>query len=194
MASSPLIPATVFLDANVLYPAALRDFLMRLGLDGLLRIRWSNFVHEEWMKAVLRNFPDIGRSQVERIRDLMNLHSADSLVEGFEGRINSLTLPDANDRHVLAAAIHCEAEIILTRNLRDFPESILNDHGIKAQDPDDFLHRLFLDNPERLIAVARSHRSNLKNPPKSPSGYLDSLQKQGLIQTTAALVEHASKI
>lgn len=125
MPSSPVAPVTVFLDANVLYPAALRDLLMRLALQGVMRARWSNRVHEEWMQAVLRDHPHLTCRQLERTRDLMNRHAADSLVTGFEHRIAQLTLPDPDDRHVLAAAIHCHAEVILTRNLRDFPASAL---------------------------------------------------------------------
>lgn len=83
----------IFLDANVLYPAALRDLFMRLALQKLYRPRWSNLVHEEWMAAVLRNSPDITRQQLERTRELMNFHAQGSLVTGFEGRIEGLELP-----------------------------------------------------------------------------------------------------
>ena len=120
----------------MLYPAGLRDLLMRLTLSGLLRARWSDIVHEEWMQAVLRDFPDITYSQLERTRDLMNRYAIDSLVTGFEDRIDQVTLPDPDDRHVLAAAIHCHADISLTRNLKDFPHAILTKHSIVAKAPD----------------------------------------------------------
>lgn len=194
MASSPLTPKTVFLDANVLYPAGLRDFLMRLTLCGLLRARWSNLVHEEWMQAVLRDYPDLTRSRIERTRDLMNQHAAGSLVAGFEEQIEALTLPDPDDRHVLAAAIHCRAEVILTRNLKDFPESVLTAHGIVAQAPDPFIYSLLLANVDDVIAVAKQHRENLKNPPKTVSEYLGSLEQQGLHQTVAALRMYTERL
>ena len=89
-----------FLDANVLYPAALRDLFMRLALQKLYRPRWSDLVHEEWIAAVLRNFPDITQQQLERTRNLMNLHAKDSLVTGFEHRIDKFELPDSDDRPV----------------------------------------------------------------------------------------------
>ena len=85
---------TAFLDSNVLYPAALRSFLMWLTLHGLFRARWSDMVHEEWMAAVQHQFPDIARERLERTRNLMNLHAADSLVTGFEALIENLELPD----------------------------------------------------------------------------------------------------
>ncbi len=105
---------TAFLDSNVLYPAALRNFLMWLALNGLFRARWSDMVHKEWMGAVARDFSDVTRAQLERTRDLMNLHAEDSLVTGFEELIESLELPDPSDRHVLAAAIRCGADVLVT--------------------------------------------------------------------------------
>lgn len=185
--------ATVFLDANVLYPAGLRDFLMRLTLGGLFRARWSDLVHEEWTEAVLRNHPDLIRSQLEKTRNLMDKYAAESLVTGFEHRIEHVTLPDPDDRHVLAAAIHCEASMILTRNLKDFPESTLATHGIVAQAPDPFIHALLVSQPEDVLAAARQQRANLKNPPKTVAEYLGSLEQQGLYETVAELkayVEH----
>lgn len=194
MEALPLTPAIVFLDANVLYPAGLRDFFMRLTLQGLLRARWSDRVHEEWMQAVLRDFSNITRPQLERTRDLMNRYAVGSLVTGFEHRIDHLTLPDPDDRHVLAAAIHCRAEVILTRNLKDFPASVLGKHGLHAQAPDPFLHALLMANAESVIATARQHRANLINPPKTVEEYLASLEQQGLHRTVAALREYVAHI
>ncbi|MEM7125697.1 MAG: PIN domain-containing protein [Chloroflexota bacterium] len=194
MASPTPQSVTVFLDANVLYPAGLRDLLMRLAAYGLFRARWSNLVHEEWIEAVLRDFPDITRSQLERTRRLMDQHVMDSLVTGFEDRIDALQLPDPDDRHVLAAAIHCNASILLTRNLKDFPESTLKPYGIVAQSPDAFIHSLLVAGPDDVIAVARQHRTSLKNPPKSVDEYLDSLEQQGVNQSVSALRAYAEHL
>ena len=51
----------------------------------------------------------------------MDRHFPDALVVGFEPLIDGLTLPDADDRHVLAAAIRGQADVIITQNLKDFP-------------------------------------------------------------------------
>ncbi len=112
---------TAVYDACVLYPAPLRSLLMYLAVTDLYRARWSNDIHEEWMRSVVEDHPDITRAQVERIRDLMNAHVRDCLVTGYESLIPSLTLPDPDDRHVLAAAIRCGADAIVTANLKHFP-------------------------------------------------------------------------
>ena len=180
-------PLTVFLDANVLYPAALRDLFMRLALQGLFRAKWSNQVHEEWMEAVQRDFPNITRTQLERTRDLMNLNAVDSLVSGFEQQIESIKLPDPDDRHVLAAAITGNASRIITSNLKDFPAAALQPYGIKAQHPDDFIIQLMDTNMEGVCIAARQHRTNLKNPPKTALEYLVTLERQGLTKTVVRL-------
>ncbi|MCA3219062.1 MAG: PIN domain-containing protein, partial [Burkholderiales bacterium] len=105
---------TVVYDACVLYPAPLRDLLMRLALADLYRARWTDAIHNEWIRALLARRPDLKREDLERTRELMNLHVRDSLVTGFEPLIPSVELPDADDRHVVAAAIHCGASLILT--------------------------------------------------------------------------------
>ena len=117
---------TAFLDASVMYPAPLRDFLMVLAVNELFNARWSQQVHQEWLEAVLRNRPDLTRSQLERTQQLMNSHIADALVDSFEHLINGLSLPDPDDRHVLAAAIKSNTTVIVTCNLKDFPQRVLS--------------------------------------------------------------------
>jgi len=189
-----MAPLTVFLDANVLYPAALRDLLMRLALQGLFRAKWSDMVHEEWMEAVQRDFSNITRPQLERTRDLMNRNAIDSLVTGFEHLIESIKLPDPDDRHVLAAAIASAATRIVTFNLKDFPTTSLQPYGIKAQHPDEFITQLMEIDMESVCTAARQHRINLRNPPKTALEYLGTLERQGLPKTVARLREFASII
>ncbi len=96
-----------FFDANVLYPSGLRNFLMHLALTGIFRAHWSAQVHEEWMRSLLKNRPDLSHDNLERTRHLMNKALPDALVTGYEHLIDSIHLPDWDDRHVLAAAIRC---------------------------------------------------------------------------------------
>ncbi len=104
-----------------------------------------------------------------------------------ESLIEQLTLPDADDRHVLAAAIHGGATVIVTANLRDFPAAILAGHGIVAQHPDAFLHELFKSNPGDVLSALRTLRLDLKNPPRTAVELLSLMERQNLTASAAAL-------
>ncbi len=178
---------TAVYDACVLYPAQLRSLLMYLALTDLFQAKWTDAIHEEWMRSVVKNHPDITRSQAERVRDLMNAHVRDCLVTGYEGLIPALHLPDPDDRHVLAAAIQGRADVIVTFNLKDFPAATLAPLGIEARHPDEFVtHLLDLDSGAVCLAVKRQ-RESLKHPPKSVEEFLPALELCDLPQTVARL-------
>ncbi len=182
-------PFTAFFDANVLYPAQLRNLLMYLAVPGIFRGRWSEDVQEEWISNLLDSRPDLTRAQLERTCQLMNLHVPDALVTGYEQLIPALTLPDPNDRHVLAAAIRGGASVIITNNLRDFPEDVLEKYEIDVQTPDEFIVHLIGLYPAEVSAAAEEHRTSLRNPSMSREEYLEMLRRQGLIETVNALRE-----
>jgi hypothetical protein len=158
---------TVFYDANVLYPAELRNFLMHLVLTGVFRAKWSSDVHEEWIRNLLKNRPDLTREKLERTPQLMDKAAPDALVTGYQHLIPGLLLPDKDDRHVLAAAIRCGASLIVTSNLADFPPEALGPFDIEAQHPDEFILHLLDLTPGLVIEAAHNHRTSLKNPPKT---------------------------
>jgi hypothetical protein len=181
-----------FYDANVLYPAELRNLLMHLALTGLFRAKWSAAVHEEWISSLLEKRPDLTRAKLERTRMLMDKHAADALVIGYEDLIPGLLLPDSRDRHVVAAAIRGRADVIVTMNLRHFPADIIGPFGIDAQHPDEFILHLLDLAPGTVVAAAQAHRLSLKNPPRTIAEYLDTLERQGLTQTVSVLREYMS--
>lgn len=183
-------PFTVIYDACVLYPAPLRDFLMWLALSGRFRARWSAQIHEEWQRNLLKNRSDITAAQLDRTSALMNRAIPDDLITGHEVLVPGLNLPDADDRHVLAAAIRCNASVIVTFNERDFPEAVLAPFGIETQHPDEFADNLFDLDPAAVVAAAQRQRAQLKNPALSTDVYLDVLRRQGLVQTAKALVTY----
>jgi len=179
---------TAIYDACVLYPAPLRDFLMQLALTDLFRAKWTNRIHDEWIRNLLENRLDLKRAQLEKTRRLMNAATRDCLVEGYDDLIESVKLPDENDRHVLAAAIHTHAGIIVTFNLKDFPPKAVRQYKIEAMHPDDFISRLIEIDSAAVCEAARQHRARLRNPSKSVEEYLLTLSIQGLVKT----VEHLS--
>lgn len=181
---------TAFYDACVLYPAPLRDLLLQLSLTELFRARWSVDVHEEWMRNVLLERPELTREQLERTRSLMDAAVPDALVKGYEKLIPSLVLPDPDDRHVLAAAIRGRCDVIVTYNLKDFPHGLLAEHDIEAQHPDEFLGHLIHLRPEAVCSAARSCRLRLKRPPVSAEDYVLTMAAQKLPDTTRFLHAH----
>ena len=168
------------LDACVLYPPALRDLFMWLAAAIMYQPRWTEDIHAEWMRNVLADSPNASREQLERTRRLMDRINDESLVTGYEALIPDLTLPDMNDRHVLAAAIQAEASVIVTFNLKDFPAARLKTYGVRASHPDDYLTALLNDSPELFLMAVRDHRASLQRPPKTAGEYIETLKTNRL--------------
>ena len=117
----------------------------------------------------------------------MDSSTRDCLISGYERLIPSLDLPDPGDRHVLAAAIIGRCDVIVTHNLKDFPEAVLAPYGIDVQHPDDFLSAQLHLAQEQFCGAVRKVRRRLKNPPYTVEEYPKILVHNGLIATTADL-------
>ena len=179
---------SVIYDACVLYPAPLRDCLLRLALTDLFTARWTDQIHDEWSGALLKE-GTITKEKLMAVRDLMDAHVRDAKVTGYESLIEGLQLPDPHDRHVLAAAIRCNADAIVTFNLKDFPETALATYGIDVIHPDDFIYYQVDMAPAPCCEALRNQRLALRNPPFSVDEFLSVLQKQQLPQTVSRLRE-----
>ncbi|NOZ52417.1 MAG: PIN domain-containing protein [Gammaproteobacteria bacterium] len=116
------------LDANVLYSYFMRDLLLSLFANKLYEAKWTDRINGEWVEHLLENKPNLERDNIERTVQLMNKISPSPIIEleDYEGLIETLDLPDKNDRHVLAAAIASKASNIVTWNLKDFPNRLLS--------------------------------------------------------------------
>jgi predicted nucleic acid-binding protein len=185
---------SALLDSCILYPARLRDLLLSLAAADLFRPIWSQMIHEEWMTGVLTNRPDLTRLQLEAARSAMDRAFPAASISGFESLMPAFSLPDPDDLHVLAAAVHARADLIVTINLKDFPARVLASHGIVAVHPDPFIDYLFdQDESEAIAAVARM-RSRLRAPSMSPSDFIDSIAQVGMPLTASRLRSHANRI
>lgn len=184
----------VVLDACVLYPAALRSLMMWLAVHEVIQPKWTEQIHDEWMRNVLKNRPDLTRRRLERTRKLMDDHAGDCLVTDYEGHMEGLSLPDVDDRHVLAAGIEAGADVICTWNLSDFPKKAVAAHGMDVLTPDQLVKALLEQHREGVLVAMRAHRASLKNPSKTPAEYLETLEAQGLTRTIETLRNLSAEI
>jgi len=118
----------------------------------------------------------------------------DCLVTGYEALIDTIELPDPDDRHVVAAAIVGRAYVIVTMNLKHFPSDRLEPYDLEAQHPDDFVvHQITLDQARALSAFQKM-RTRYKNPPRNPDEFLDSLERKYLTNTATHLRQYVNLI
>jgi predicted nucleic acid-binding protein len=186
---------TVVYDACILYPAAIRDLLIEIARTSLVRVKWTARIHAEWIDALIRSRPELERARLENAARLMNIAVPDCLVTGFESLEEGLgSLPDADDRHVLAAAIHCGAQEIITFNRRDFPEVVLRPYGIRAVHPDEFAEHLLDLNAEAVCDAVRRIRRRLANPPRTASEMIENYEQHGLAVTASILKNRANSL
>ena len=183
-----------FLDASVLYPPMLRSLLMYLAATRVFKALWSEQVQDEWIRAVLRNNPDVSAAALARTRAMMTLHVDGAVVTGYEPLIAALTLPDPNDRHVLAAAMHGGAKVIVTNNLRHFPKRVLAPHDIVAKPADGFVCDLIAADAGGVLKALALDRAGLRKPAMTAAEYLDAIQHNGLVQAAARLRPIADRL
>lgn len=159
--------SVALLDANVLYPSLTRNLLMHCATSGVIAARWTSTIHDEWIKNLLSHQPDLDEQKLQRTRQMMERAVPDAEVTGYEVRIPELMLilPDQNDAHVLAAAIHAKAQFLVTSNLKDFPSDVLEQYDILALNPDDFMCYLMESQPIKTLTAIEQLRVSFRNPP-----------------------------
>jgi predicted nucleic acid-binding protein len=174
----------VALDACVLFPAPIRDLLLHLASVDLYQPKWSDLIQEEWSRNLLKKRPDLNATQLKRTIKEMNRAFPDANVTDFESKIEGLTLPDPGDLHVLAMAIHSQARMIVTFNLKDFPKKQLREFHIEPRHPDNFILDLIDISPEKVLLAFKNQVNFLRNPPKTDGQVLEILEKCGLTKTS----------
>ena len=177
---------TVILDANILYGARLTSILLFLAERKLFRARWTNDIHDEWVRNLKVKRPDLDEASIERRRRSMDAALPDALVDGYQS-ITIDGLPDADDGHVIAAAMLVRASMIVTFNIRDFPDEVLKPLRIEARHPDDFLLDQFTLAPTLFAEAARLDRTHYRKPALTVTEYLDALERAGVPKTVARL-------
>lgn len=179
--------AVVIYDACILYPFHLRNIVVQAAVDGLVDARWTDAIHEEWMRNLLANTPGLPAGRLAVTKQLMNIALPEATVAGYEKHIEAVDLPDPDDRHVAAAAIEAGASMIVTWNLRDFPVGELRKHGLVRQSPDAFLVGLYEQASDVLIGSLANARRNLSRSRVSASDFIGILRDQRLAKLAARI-------
>lgn len=169
------------LDTNVIFPIIIRDLLLWFAHYDLYTPKWSEGIFSEWKTVMLRK--GIAEDEADKRINKVNCAFPDALVQNYEPLIDHLELKDPNDRHVLAAAIKSNSNVIVTNNLKDFPEEYLKTFGLTAKTADDFLTDIIDLNPEIAIKAFKEMVLNKRNPAMDEYEVLESLRKVGLNDT-----------
>ncbi|HLS31564.1 MAG TPA: PIN domain-containing protein [Flavobacteriaceae bacterium] len=143
--------------------------------------KWSNHIFKEWERVMIRK--GIDKSEAKKRVQNANLAFPDAQVSNYERLINQLELPDATDRHVLAAAIKVNANVIVTNNLKDFPKDYLAEFSLTRKSADDYLIDIIDLNPQEAIEAFREMVLYKKSPPLDEFDVLSSLRKVQLKNT-----------
>jgi hypothetical protein len=187
-------PSVVVFDACILYPFHLRNIVVQAAVDRLVEARWTDAIHDEWIRNLAAGTPNIPIERLQTTRRLMNTALPAAISSGYEDLIPTVSLPDPNDRHVVAAAIAAGASVILTWNLRDFPATALKKHGLRRQTPDTFLADVY-DQARDLAVSSLAHaRRNLNKSRVSASDFIDIPGEQKLTQFVTQLEKHATDL
>lgn len=169
------------LDTNVIFPVVIRDLLFWFAFYELYTPKWSSNIFAEWKDVMMRK--GVSEEEAEKRVNVANKAFPDALVLNYDGLIDKLDLPDEKDRHVLAAAIKTNANIIVTNNLKDFPDDYLETFGLKAKSADDFLTDIIDLNHETAVKAFKDLVLNKKNPDMDEYQVLESLRINGLVET-----------
>lgn len=173
-------PYAALLDACVLVPVSLADVLLRVAERNLYHPLWSQRIVEEAVRALQQVHPEVPASQFVDRFDQMNAAFEDALVVGWEKLEQQPVLPDANDRHVLAAAVRGSAGIIVTNNTSDFPPAVLQEFDIEVTDADQFLLDQLDLAPQVIANVIREQAGDTRNPSLAPQDLLSRLARAGV--------------
>ncbi len=185
-------PSVAVFDACILYPFHLRNIVVQAAVDRLVEARWTDAIHDEWIRNLTADTPGIPIERLEITRRLMNDALPTALVSGYAELIPKVTLPDPNDCHVVAAAIVADATLILTWNLRHFPAIELKKFGLRAMTPDAFLSSPFDKVPHLVIGSLANARQNLSKTRVSASDFIGILENQKLAQLAQRVKRHVS--
>jgi predicted nucleic acid-binding protein len=180
------MPFIVVYDANPLVGNTQRDLLIRIAQAGLVQAKWTDRILDEATAAISKSRPDIPPEKLTRLRELMLRAVPDGLISGHEPLIEGLHMRDADDRHVLAAAIKSAAQVIVTAD-KDFTAEDLAPWNVEAKHPDDFVLDQIDINDRKIWGCVQQIANSRKQRPETVDDVLTQLERSGLVRSAATL-------
>jgi hypothetical protein len=187
-------PPVAILDACILYPFHLRNIVVQAAVDRLVEARWTDQIHDEWIRNLATDTPIIPIERLQITRRLMNDALPTAMVSRYQHHVPAVNLPDPNDRNVVAAAIVAAASIILTWNLRHFPAKELKKFSVRRETPDAFLSGLYDEIPDLVVGSLANARRNLSKSGVSPLDFIDILRNQRLARLAQRTQKHVADL
>lgn len=184
---------TALLDACVLYPIVIADALLSLATAGFFAAKWTTKIETEWIVALERNRPDlVGKLGFRRDQMREAIPDWEISCDAWQPLVKGIELPDPDDVHVVAAAIAGHADCIVTSNVGDFPNEVLDRHQIEVIDPDIFIQNQWDLNPVGAVAAFRLMRARRKRPESTPEEFASVIENAGLPATSQRVREAAA--
>lgn len=178
---------TAVLDTDVLVAVLVRNTLLTLAEAGFYRARWSDVTLDEFTRVLPRANPEVSPETALRQRNRMTIAFPEGMVEVDAQLIAALTLPDPDDRHVLAAAIMSRAGVIVSNNLKDFPAVTLDRYGITCLSADDFCADCLDLGDAEAVAAIRTMRLRFQKPEIDGQDLIRRYERCGMGQTANLL-------
>ncbi len=185
-----MTPPIAVYDACVLYPFHLRNVLVQCAVDRLVTARWTEAIHDEWIRNLVANTAGLTRERLDATRELMNRVLPDATVTGYEHLLPELadSIADPDDRHVLAAAIRSRAAVIVTDDKHFRRADRIAAYGISVVRPDSFLLGLYESDRTLLLASLARARMNLSRRAASAEAFVEGLRRTGVLDGLSALL------
>ena len=163
----------LLIDANVLVDAQSRDLFLRAAEAGHVEVYWSERILEETSRALGRMLP--AGTDPQRLIAALRSAFPGASVAGYEDIEKSISLPDKDDRHVLAAAVLAECDVIATSNLKDFPPTVCDAYDVVAVNVDDALLLVMEQVGPDITDLVHRQIAAMRRPSTTPQAFIERL-------------------
>ncbi|MCI3132669.1 PIN domain-containing protein [Phenylobacterium aquaticum] len=190
---------TAIVDACSLANALRRNLLLTLAEAEFFRLRWSAPILAETELAIEKILAKKGvldaPERAKKARASMESAFEEACVADFGALLSiCVDLPDPKDAHVVAAALKTQAALIVTENLKDFPQNLLSPLNIEAKSADAFIADTLALDIGRGVAAVRRMRERFKRPEITAESLLLDMEAQGLTATVDILRPHVQSL